>query len=107
MKERNVDKIRRLEKELAAQKEKNSAANLELAYMREKVREKDRGVSEIQKAVNMILTAAALEHGARAADGAFELAVPMNRPGLLEHWSMTAARDEQRRSYVLRAEPRA
>lgn len=102
MKENNKGRRRRLELELAAAREKNLAANRELALMREKLRAGEQGIAQVRRTVDMLLTAAALNCGTRVGERAWELVLPGVGPGMLEQWALYLTVEAASGDYILR-----
>lgn len=98
MKERNVDKIKRLEKELAAEREKRHNADLEIMRMHKVVdhtrKEAVDQLREISIAADAWTTAVTMAHGSQAEDGSWTLTVPVYAAGsLYERFRVSVSRD--------------
>ena len=82
MQERNVDKIRRLKKELAAERERRHNADMEIMRMHKVVdhiqAEAVEQVRELSVAVDSAVIALALRYGANVGDGVWEVSVPVD-----------------------------
>lgn len=76
MPERNVDKVKRLTRELAEALEKCTAANVELGRQRGAVREAREGARQAGQVCDALLTATVLKFGAQVGAAAWELKLP-------------------------------
>ena len=97
MKERNVDRIRRLEKELAAEREKRHNADLEIMRMHKVVdhtrKEAVEQLREISIAADAWTTAVTMVHGSQE-DGSWTLTVPVYAAGsLYERFRVSVSRE--------------
>ena len=81
MQERNVDKIRRLKKELFTEKERRHNADLEIMRMHKVVdhiqAEAVEQARELSVAVDGVVIALALRYGANVGDGVWEVSLPV------------------------------
>lgn len=98
MKERNVDRIRRLEKELAAEKEKRHNADLEIMRMHKVVdhtrKEAVEQLREISIATDAWTMAVTMAHGSQEEDGSWTLTVPAYAAGALyERFRVSVSRE--------------
>lgn len=98
MKERNVDKIKRLEKELAAEREKRHNADLEIMRMHKVVdhtrKEAVEQLREISIAADAWTMAVAMAHGSQEQDGSWTLTVPVYAAGsLYERFRVSVSRE--------------
>ena len=82
--ERNVDKIKRLEKELAAEREKRRHADIEIVRMHKIVDEERKNAVEQLKEVSILadglLAALAIHHVSAVGGGVFEVGWPSYSP---------------------------
>lgn len=105
-KERNCDKIKRLEREIRSERERRRNANLEIMRMH-KVVDMERNnasmqLAEVSTLADGLLAALALHKGANIGDG-WELAIPVYSPTeLCGRYSVKT--DRAGEFYVIRAE---
>ena len=107
--ERNIDKIRKLEKELAQEREKRHNADLEIMRMH-KVVDLERKNAALQLAdvsmqVDGFLTAMAIHKGANIGDGVWEVALPVYSPTELCK-TYKVEMERQGEKYIARVEKR-
>lgn len=98
MPERNIDKIRRLEKELAAEREKRHNADMEIMRMHKVVdqtqREAVEQLREISVATDAWTTAVTMANGLQGGDGSWTMTVPVYAAGsLYDRFRVSVSRD--------------
>lgn len=108
--ERNVDKIKRLEKELAAEREKRHHADIEIVRMHKIVNSvREEAVLQaldVSKLVDGAIAALAIQFGERIGQ-AWELRLPVYSPAdLCEKFVVVGDRDNSSKNYVFRVEGR-
>lgn len=98
MPERNVEKLKRMKKELAAVMEKNTAANVEIVRQKGLVREAREGAREIGMTCDALLVAAVLSCGAQVGAAAWELRLPqVDVLAMLREYRLTLEPDGARK----------
>lgn len=117
MPERNVDKIKRLERELAGcrreaeeakrLREKVTAANQEIASQREIARKARKGVHEVVQSCDALCIAVGLKLGVQVGPEAWELDLPMPQVAeLLGKYRLMASEAPEAGGFRLRVEKR-
>ena len=107
--ERNVDKIKRLEKELAAEREKRHHADIEIVRMHKIVDEERKNaveqLNEVSILADGLLAALALHNGSNVGGGVFEIGLPSYSPSeMVRRFKVTTEHNGVR--YIIRAQPR-
>lgn len=107
--ERNVDKIKRLEKELAAEREKRHHADIEIIRMHKVVNEERKNaveqLNEVSVLADGLLAALALHHGSNVGDGVWEIGLPSYSPSeMVKRFKVTTEHNGVR--YIIRIQPR-
>lgn len=92
MRERNVDRIKRLEEQLRCARKEADRLRVELEEARD-------GTMELQGLVDALLTVTALEHGT---DGVLEIPY-FDHAAVRRDYELQARRDQERGGYLLRA----
>lgn len=108
MKERNVDKIKRLEHELGRYRKKVRDQANELELLRDELEAADYGNRETQALVDALMTAVVLAHGDKATDPdtgeqlGYNLSVPMfSVEEMREKYEIHARADREDGTYTL------
>lgn len=107
--ERNIDKLRKLEKELRQEREKRRNADLEILRMHKVVDLERKNaalqLAEVSTAADGLLAALALHSGANVGDGVWEVALPVYSPTELCK-TYKVETDRQGGTYLVRVEKR-
>lgn len=96
MRERNVDRIKRLEEQLRCARKEADRLRVELEEARD-------GAVEMQGLVDSLLTAVVLEHGT---DGVLAISC-FDHAAVRRDYELQARRDQERDGYLLRAVQRS
>lgn len=108
--ERNVDKIKRLEKELSGEKNRRRNADIEIIRMHKVVSgiraEAALQAAEMSTTADGLLIALAMQFGEQVGE-ARELRLPFYSPtALCESFAVSGSRDDKDNSYVIRVTER-
>lgn len=107
MREKNVDKIKRLELELGRHRKKVADQERALALMSKTRETYEGGVAELNKAANALCIAVAVKYGTEVGDGAREAVLPEIRvEELLGGYELAVRADERTGTYIIRAKAR-
>ncbi len=112
--EKNVDKLKHLERELGRFRKKAEDQNKELRRLKASLEEANTGSQQTQSAMDAILTALALQYGQKVTNPeqpdlvlGFRLHIPAcNIPELRNHYEVHARRDHETDGYVVGVVPR-
>ena len=102
--ERNVDKLRRLQKETAELEERRKAAVEEIRRVRRELHRKDDAINALCLEHGAIMVAVALKHGTQVGSGAHELVYAKLDPRACEEQYRFQLLKEGEENYILRVE---
>ena len=102
--ERNVDKLRRLQKEMEALEERRKAAVEEIRRVRRELHRKDDAINALCLEHGAIMVAVALKHGTQVGSGAHELVYAKLDPRACEEQYRFQHLKEGEENYILRVE---
>ena len=102
--ERNVDKLRRLQKEMEALEERRKAAVTEIQRVRQELHRKDDAINALCLEHGAIMVAVALEHGTQVGPEVHELVYAKLDPRACDERYRFQHLQERQANYILRGE---